>query len=221
MKKKSNLKKKEMELDKLTDKYMSLQEKGNIVCSVVVAKQALQLAEKVFGPDHLNVACAQNSLGIMHAVQNKYVEAEMYFKRSLEIHDKVVQTSKKPVDVAPVLINLALLYRTHGQYGLAEPLYKRALAITLCTYGSWNIGQAPILYDLGELEKAQKNYVKAEEYFKSALDLWKMDSGPDTPNVALNLESMADIYRKTGREKDAEKLDKRIAAIRAKESVKQ
>jgi hypothetical protein len=39
--------------------------------------------------------------------------------------------------------------------------------------------------------------------------------GPDHPDVATSLENMANLYRKTGRDKEAEALEKRAAAIRA------
>ena len=38
---------------------------------------------------------------------------------------------------------------------------------------------------------------------------------PDHPNVAMSLENMAAIYRKTDRKGEAEALEKRAAAIRA------
>jgi hypothetical protein len=38
--------------------------------------------------------------------------------------------------------------------------------------------------------------------------------GPDHPDVALSLESLAALYRKAGRDKEAAPLEQRAAAIR-------
>jgi hypothetical protein len=39
--------------------------------------------------------------------------------------------------------------------------------------------------------------------------------GPNDPNVAIALKQLANLYKQTGREKDAEALEKRAAAIEA------
>ena len=53
-------------------------------------------------------------------------EAEPLFQRSLAIWEKV---SAPNIPMWPGLNNLARLYRNRGQYGKAEPLYRRALQI--------------------------------------------------------------------------------------------
>ena len=62
---------------------------------------------------------------------------------------------------------------------------------------------------------AQGQYAHAEPLYKRSLAITEKALGPDHPNVATSLENMAELYRKTGREKAAEALAKRAAAIRA------
>lgn len=61
----------------------------------------------------------------------------------------------------------------------------------------------------------QGTYDRAIEVAKKALQVAEQGTGPDHPDVATSLEDMAALYRKTGREKEAEALEKRAAAIRA------
>lgn len=58
-------------------------------------------------------------------------------------------------------------------------------------------------------------YDRAVVVAKKVLQVAEQEVGPDHPNVATSLENMAGLYRKTGREKEAEALEKRAAAIRA------
>jgi len=118
-----------IEWEVLNDEVKSLYQKGQYDRAVVVAKKALDVAEKAVGPGP-----------------------------SLCGHE-------------PEQPRIALPHQ--GQYAQAEPLYKRSLAI-----------------------------------YEKAL-------GPDHPDVATSLENLAELYRKTGRAKEAEWLDARAARIRA------
>ncbi len=79
------------EWNDLTKRVEELYRAGEYDRAVVVAKKAVEVAEKNVGPNH--------------------------------------------PDLATSLDSLALLYRTQGQYALAEPLYKRALVIKKETLG--------------------------------------------------------------------------------------
>ena len=58
-------------------------------------------------------------------------------------------------------------------------------------------------------------YALAERLHNRSLAIRDKALGPDHPAVAQSLENMATLYRKTDREKAAEELKKRAAAIRA------
>jgi hypothetical protein len=65
------------------------------------------------------------------------------------------------------------------------------------------------------LYSTQGQYAQAEPLCKRSPAIWEKTLGPDHPYVATSLENMSQIYRKIGREKTAEALDKPVAAIRA------
>ena len=46
--------------------------------------------------------------------------------------------------------------------------------------------------------------------------LWRRSLGPEHPNVAASLERYAELLRKTERNAEADRLEKRAKAIRAK-----
>jgi hypothetical protein len=57
---------------------------------------------------------------------------------------------------------------------------------------------------------------EAEPLYRRSLAIRERALGPDHPDVAHTLWCMATLYRMTGRDKEAEELEKRAAAIRAK-----
>ena len=65
-----------------------------------------------------------------------------------------------------------------------------------------------------ELYRAGK-YDRAEIVAKKALEVAEKNVGPDHPNVAQSLNNLADLYRSTKRDEEAEKLEQRAARIRA------
>jgi tetratricopeptide (TPR) repeat protein len=71
------------------------------------------------------------------------------------------------------------------------------------------------LNNLALLYAAQRDYAKAEPFYKRSLAIWEKALGPDHPNVALSLENLADLYRNTKRNNEAEPLELRAAKIRA------
>ncbi len=62
---------------------------------------------------------------------------------------------------------------------------------------------------------SQGQYAQAEPLYERSLAILEKALGPNHPFVATGLENMATFFRKTGREKEAETLEKRAAAIRA------
>ena len=73
------------------------------------------------------------------------------------------------------------------------------------------------LNSLAAVYFAQGQYPKAEPLCKRALAIGEKALGPNHPDLVTSLENLAKLYRETNREKEAAELEKRAAAIRAKE----
>ena len=65
--------------------------------------------------------------------------------------------------MATTLNNLALLYKTQGDYAKAEPLYKRALSIWEKALGSDHPNVATSLNNLAELYRATNRIEEAKK----------------------------------------------------------
>src|SRR6202035_988950 len=88
--------------------------------------QSLAMREKVFGPDHPDVALSLNNLAAVYQHQSRYADAEPLFKRSLAINEKTLGPGHP--DVARSLNNLGSLYYDQGRYADALPFVKRTIS---------------------------------------------------------------------------------------------
>lgn len=115
------------ELADINREVEDLFRKGEYDRAVIAAKRALDLAEKSFGPDHLNVALSLNNLALMYKTKKQFADAEPLYKRSLMIRENAMGPDHS--SVAESLNNLAELYSDQGKFAIAEPLYERSLEI--------------------------------------------------------------------------------------------
>ena len=66
------------------------------------------------------------------------------------------------------------------------------------------------------LYQAQGHYAKAEPLYQRSLAIWEKALGPEHPHVAASLENCAALLRQTARADEAERMEARAKAIRAK-----
>ena len=76
-----------------------------------------------------------------------------------------------------------MLYRDQGRYAEAEPLYKRALAISEKAIGPEHPDVAASLGNLGKLYQAQGRYAEAEPLYNRALLISEKVLGADHPKT--------------------------------------
>jgi tetratricopeptide (TPR) repeat protein len=121
------------EASELIKRADALYEARRYVDAELLYKRSLAIREKVFGPNHPDVAISLNQLGVLYDTQSRYDDAEQLFKRSLAIREKTLGPNHP--DVAESLNALALLYTDQGRHDDAEQLFKRSLAIREKTFG--------------------------------------------------------------------------------------
>jgi tetratricopeptide (TPR) repeat protein len=108
---------------------------------------------------------------------------------------------------------LAELHQAQGRYTDAEPLYRRALAISEKALGPDHPAVATSLDHLGLLYDHQGQYPDAEPLYKRALTIREKALGPDHASVSISLNNLAFLYNYQGRYAKAEPLLRRALAI--------
>jgi CHAT domain-containing protein/tetratricopeptide (TPR) repeat protein len=197
--------------DALDQQVEQLYQGGKYSEATDLAKHALVLAERQFGPDDAKVATALNNLARVYRAQGHYAEAEPAYRRALAIYEKALGPDHP--NTAAALNNLAVLYYTQGRYAEAEPLLQRALAIIEKALGPEDPTVGNILDSLAQVHRAQGRYTEAEPLYKRALAIAEKSLGPDHPDVGTRLNNLAGLYYVQGRYAEAEPLLQRALAI--------
>ncbi len=143
------------------------------------------------------------------------------FQEALPFAEKALNLGKSELGsdhsiIAPLLNNLAELYRIQGRYAEAEPLYKRSLGIGERTLGPLHPDVATSLNNLALLYHAQNRYLRAEPLYQRSLAIREKVLGSDHPDVATSLSNLAGLYDGQGRYGEAEPLYRRSLEIREK-----
>lgn len=204
---------------RLSNKAESLSQKGKHAEAMIEARQALQMAEDELAPDHPDLAMLLNSLATQHYALGQFADAEPLYKRALDIAEK--SFSLDDPFIGRYLNNLAETCDALGKSEQTEGMYLRALAICEKDSDADRSEVATILTNLASLYSRQANYGQAEPLYKKAQEIWDDYSGwlgGKHPNTVLTLEGLAMLYRKTGRDKQAAKLENRAAAMRARKT---
>ena len=185
--------------------------RGNYAAAERSFSGAIVKAER-FGREDLRVAQALSHLAQVYVTQGKLVEAEPLYLRALAIY----QARRGPahMDVAATLNNLGILHKMHGQYAAAEPYLTRALAIKEQLLGPNDSEVGLSAHNLGLLYVAQERYDQAEPLLRRAVAV--REQQPESLDLAKSLEQYAGVLRKRGRPAEAEPLEARAKAIRAK-----
>lgn len=151
------------------------------------------------------------SIAGFYYAQGVYIQAEFICQRCLELTQ--TRFNEKHIAVADSYNNLAELYRTHGYFEKAEPLYIKAIEITdeLVEYPD---KLARSLNNIALLYEKQRHYSEAEKSHKKALKIKINLYGEETLDVANTFNSLAELYRIQGRILEAQPLCLRALAIR-------
>jgi CHAT domain-containing protein/tetratricopeptide (TPR) repeat protein len=176
-------------------------------------ERALELREKVLGPEHPSVAAILHNLATLYRGRDNE-KAESLHHRARTIWEKAY--GPEDPRVAASLNNLAILYDYIGNYAKAEQCHKRALAIKEKTQGPEHRDVADCLHNLGDHYHERGEYANAEPLYQRALVIREKALGPEAPDVAAVLDNLATLNRDRGDYVKAESLAQRVLAIREK-----
>jgi tetratricopeptide (TPR) repeat protein len=162
-------------------------------------RRALKIGERVFGPDHPEVAIRANNIGTILKVKGDLDGALRYTQRALEIDERVY--GPEHPEVATYANNIGQILHAKGDLDGALRYSERSLEIDERTYGPDhpnvamdfnNIGQ--ILQDKGDLDGALR-------HIERALSIAERVFGPDHPTTRLLRDNLLKIKERIAQKK--------------------
>ena len=199
--------------DILTDLGVDYMLQGQYSRAEPLLRRALTIREKALRPEHVNVGQSLYNLASLYGRQGRYAEAEPLARRALAIYERA--KGPEHPHVADALLVLANIYNFQGQYPQAEPLYARALVIFEKTKTPESRDVLLALRGLAEAYEGQRKYAEAEQMLKRLLAIEKKTDTAKHP-LAHDLDWYAALLRKMHRDAEAEEVEARAKAIRAK-----
>src|SRR5271166_5521596 len=188
----------------LNQQVTQLIAQGKYQEAIPIAERAVEVAKRLHGLEHPDMATSLNNLAELYQVMGEYAKAEPLYQEALRIWQKVLGPDDP--NTAQSLNNLAMLCREMGEYAKAEPLLQEALRIRQKILGRGHPDTAKSLNSLALLYGNMGEYAKAESLFQEALRIRQRVFGPEDPDTATSLNNLAELYRAMGECAKAEPL---------------
>jgi len=153
----------------------------------VLAKEVLQLREKVFGPDHPKVAEILETLSIILVMQGRKKESETMIRRDIAIREEVY--GKDHPELLASLHNLAMHCKKVCDFDQAEALLKRRVKIMENTYRPDHPDLAAAYSELATNYASLRRFEEAEPFYAKAVAIAEKSLKPDDFVYALYLRN--------------------------------
>jgi tetratricopeptide (TPR) repeat protein len=195
----------------LNEAGMYLRIRGDFYEAKSALEVALKIDEKIFGPDHPNVARDVNNLGRILRDLGDFKEARKCQERALKIDEKIFGPDHP--NVARDVNNLGRILRDLGDFKEARKCQERALKIDEKIFGPDHPNVARDINNLGRTLHKLGDFKEARKCQERALKIDEKVFGPDHPNVAAIVDNLGVILRDLGDLQEARKCLERALKI--------
>src|SRR4029450_13142813 len=175
-------------------------------------RRALETRQPLYGADDAHTAKAKKGLAISVARQARYAEAEPLFQQLLE-YEQAVGDQR---ELGSVLVNYGNLKRLEGDYGAAQSLLQRAVALLERTGEPASLSLSKALGNLGLVYRQQGRERDAITAFERSLSILMKSQGPSSSMVANAKKQLSHLYRDVGELETAQQYGEEALAIREK-----
>jgi len=174
--------------------------------------RALQLQEKLHGPEHLESARAANALGELYRQMQELEQASPLLERALDI--RVSVWGDEHPEVAQSCTNLGSLRLGEGRMAEAEALYVRSLRMDEALFGHEHPNTATDCNNLAVLYFRMERFAEALRNIKRAMIIREQTLGEGHPLHLQTCENCVAILRKLGRNREADEIQLRVRTLR-------
>lgn len=188
-----------------------LRSRGDLPESLADMQRALEIQERLLGPDHPAIASALNVLGAIHRSRGDQDAALAAQTRELAIRRAALPAGHPAIAVAAN--DLGLLEQSRGNYTEARQYFTEALEIAEAVRGPDHRHIAIYLNNLGRLQQLRGDLADARRLLKRALEIRERTS-PGDLDVASTLHNLGLLYLLQGDRLGAREAFARVLQIR-------
>jgi len=177
----------------------------------VLASHALELAQRVFPPQHPLAAASLNNLAQVQRFQGRYLQAETNYREAIAAWEHTF--GPQHPDTAKGVMNLAAFYHERGREAGAEDLYRRAAGIFENTLGRDHPLTLVARNELGDVLRAEHRYSESEKLSRATLGPLETSLGEQDPRVVRALTNYARLLKETRHPGEASAIRKRAEGL--------
>lgn len=159
-------------------------------------ERALNIAERVYGPDHKEVATAANNLGLVLKTLGNFTGAKIQIERALKINEKLFGPDHERV--AATANNLGSVLQDLGDLSGAKAQFERSIAIYQKIGDSKHPEISKSINNLGRVLHHLGDFSGAIKQYEHALEIDENEYGPIHPEVARDINNIALVLQDLG-----------------------
>jgi CHAT domain-containing protein/tetratricopeptide (TPR) repeat protein len=188
---------------------------GHAAEAFPLLRRAIALCEQNQVAEFPQQANLQLTLGAYLVEGGHYAEAEPLLRRALAIQSKALGPDS--AQLVPSLYTLGRALTQMGQYVEAETQLRRAVALADTAKPDPQLGQA--LVGLADLLRITGRFAEAEALLRRVLAVDERNFGPESYQVARDVEGLANLFTYQHRFAEAEPLHRRVVGALRKLEV--
>ena len=160
-------------------------------------RRALEIQERILGPDHHEVARTLHALGQALNRLERYPQALAIYNRARDIEQRNLEPNHPDMAVTLHAIGQVMVHL--NRYEEALRAFQQALAIKEEKLGPEHPSTASTLHAIGQALTRQGKYKEALEAFQRDLRITRKQLGKDHPSLGTSLHSIGQTYTLMGR----------------------
>jgi CHAT domain-containing protein/Tfp pilus assembly protein PilF len=187
---------KSAQLGDLNRRMNALHREGRTAEAVPLVREALALAEEVFGPEHPTTVTWRNGLAALQTELGEFAAARAQLDQAMAACGKLLGP-EHPETVA-TLRHLGTLCRAQGDYAAGRAYFEQALAAGDKVLGRRHLSRAEVLHQLAYLLVFTGDFVAGRKYAQESVDLFRELRGPRSLEVAAALTILGGLVQEIG-----------------------
>ncbi len=173
-------------------------------------RESVRLRQKVFGPDHLEVAEANRDLAQVLIFRGELAEAESLSRAVLKIRSG--ELDEGHTLIAGVWNDIGYILRLQGRYEESATAMNAAVEMRRAS-GDTTRALAEMYGNLGAVQLKLDRLEDAEKNLRLSYDTFRKFEGGDHPSTAMAAANLATVLREEQRLDEAETLHREAIAI--------
>jgi tetratricopeptide (TPR) repeat protein len=190
-----------------------LQDRGRYDEADATLQRTLTMQEQMLGPNHDDVSATLTHMGESCFAQGNYRRAKKVLIRAVAIAELHVVPEKYPDTFISALHVLCCVYLRLEEYGRAQPIAERQLAIEEQFLGPYHPQVGVALQNVAACLKGQGKLSEVLSMFERVLAIVERVYGPNHIQVATSLSNLGVLYLEQGDHRRAQGVLERALTI--------